>query len=158
MRQLRIKSNLCHYQQIAVECKGDYSLLNEEKRSFQPKWDNQTSSEDEYSSSILKSFEYQSDDELDTYIYVGEHETYNGGGYVYEFRGSLSDLRSNISQLYQLGWIDQKTRGIIIQINLYNPNVELFTSITFLIEFLSTGGIYPQVRFEPMNFYSKIIS
>jgi polycystin 1L2 len=151
MRQLRIKSDLCVSQTIRSICQDDYSLLNEEKRSFQPKW--KISSEEEYSSSILKAFKYQSHEELDSYIYIGDHETYSGGGYVYEFRGSLSDLRSNISQLHQLGWIDEKTRAIFIQISLYNPNVQLFTSMTFLIEFLSTGGIYPQFRFEPMNFY-----
>jgi hypothetical protein len=100
----------------------------------------------------MKSFKYQSAKELDSYIYVGDHETYNGGGYVYEFRGSLIDLQSNVTQLHQLGWIDEKTRAIFIQISLYNPNVQLFTSATFLTEFLSTGGIYPQFRFEPMNF------
>ena len=83
---------------------------------------------------------------------MGEYGTYSGNGYVYEFRGCLSDLRSNLSELHKLGWIDDKTRAIFIQLNLYNPNVQLFTSVTFLIEFLSTGGIYPQSRFEPMNF------
>ncbi|CAF3897839.1 unnamed protein product [Rotaria sordida] len=68
------------------------------------------------------------------------------GGYVYEFR-------SNLSKLHQLGWIDSQTRAIFIQLSLYNPNVQLFTSVTFLMEFLSTGEIYPQSRFEPMNFY-----
>jgi Polycystin cation channel len=41
---------------------------------------------------------------------------------------------------------------VIIQLSLYNPNVGLFTSVTFLIEFLSIGGIYPTVRFEPFDF------
>ena len=150
MRQLRVKSIRCPDQQIILDCQDDYSFLNEEKGSFHPKWS--TIQEEEYSPSMLKAFRYQSD--ADTYIYVGEHETYNAGGYIYEFRGSLSDLRSNISELHQLGWIDDKTRGIIIQITLYNPNVQLFTSVTLLLEFLSTSGISPQVRFEPMNFLS----
>ncbi len=50
-----------------------------------------------------------------------------------------------------------KTRAIIIQLSLYNPNIQLFTSVTLLSEFLSTGGIYSQSRFEPMNFYAKFI-
>jgi hypothetical protein len=153
MRQLRVKSALCQSQTIRSICQGDYNLFNEEKRSFQPKWKTSSEEEEEYSSTIMKAFKYQSEKELDSYIYVGEHETYNGGGYVYEFRGSLSDLQSNVFKLHELGWIDEKTRGIFLQISLYNPNVELFTSVTFLIEFLSTGGISPQLRIEPMNFY-----
>jgi polycystin 1L2 len=153
MRQLRIKSDLCKNQKSLIPtCQDDYSLFNEEKRSFQPEWMiNQTRTT--YSLSIDQSFKYKSSDDLDTYVYVGDHETYSGGGYVYEFRGRLSDIRSNLSELHKLGWIDNKTRAVFIQLSLYNPNVQLFTSVTFLIEFLSTGGIYPQSRFEPMNFY-----
>ncbi|CAF4334995.1 unnamed protein product, partial [Adineta steineri] len=71
----------------------------------------------------------------------------------YEFRGRLSDIKSNLSLLHQLQWIDSKTRAVIIQLTLYNPNVALFTSVTFLLEFLSASGVYPSARFEPLNFY-----
>ncbi|CAF3982665.1 unnamed protein product [Rotaria sordida] len=101
---------------------------------------------------ISKSFKYTTSDKLDTYIYIGQHETYSGGGYIYEFRGRLLDLKSNLSKLHQLEWIDDKTRAIFIQLTLYNPNVQLFTSATF-VEFLSTSSISPTVRFEPLNFY-----
>jgi polycystin 1L2 len=152
MRQLRIKSHSCPKQQMISTCQTDYSFFNEEKRSFQPGWMiNQTT--EKYSSSIHQSFQYKSNHVLDTSVYIGDHGSYSGGGYVYEFRGRLSNLRSNLSELHQLGWIDNKTRAVFIQLSLYNPNVQLFTSVTFLIEFLSTGGIYPQSRFEPLNFY-----
>ncbi|CAF1253004.1 unnamed protein product [Adineta steineri] len=156
MRQLRSKSQLCCDQRIISTCINDYSLFNEEKDSFQPGWIlNQTSIEEEedYSSSILKAFQYQSSKELDTYAYEGDHGTYSGDGYVYEFRGRLSDIKSNLSKLHQLQWIDANTRAVIIQLNLYNPNVALFTSVTFLLEFLSASGVYPSARFEPLNFY-----
>ncbi len=152
-----LKSDLCSSQLILSICENDYSFSNEEKSSFQPGWLNETTREEEYSSSILKAFEYETSDELDTYVYIGEFERYSGGGYVYQFRGSLSDLQSNISELHQLGWIDEKTRAIFIELTLYNPNVQLFTSIIFLLEFLSTGGVFPTARFEPINFYSNSI-
>ncbi|CAF4162103.1 unnamed protein product, partial [Adineta steineri] len=157
MRQVRSKSQLCSDQRIISRCIEDYSLFNEEKDSFQPGWTlNQTSTEEEeedYSSSILKAFQYQSSKELDTYAYVGDYGTYSGDGYVYEFRGRLSDIKSNLSKLHQLQWIDSKTRAVIIQLTLYNPNVALFTSVTFLFEFLSASGIHSSARFEPFNFY-----
>ncbi|CAF4343104.1 unnamed protein product [Rotaria sp. Silwood2] len=37
--------------------------------------------------------------------------------------------------------------------SLYNPNVQLFTFVTLQTEFLSTGSIHFQSRFEPMHFY-----
>ncbi|CAF4465305.1 unnamed protein product [Rotaria sp. Silwood2] len=74
-------------------------------------------------------------------------------GYIYEFRGSLSNLRNNLSELHRLGWTDQQTRHIQIQMSLYNPNVQLFTFVTLQNEFLSTGSIHFQSRFEPIHFY-----
>jgi len=140
-------------EELIPKCETDYSLLSEEQQSFEPGWINQTTQT--YSSSILQAFLYQSSDKLDTYIYVGDYATYNGDGYLYEFRGSLSNLRSNLSQLHQLEWIDEETRAVIIQISLYNPNVQMFTSVTFLVEFLSTGGVFPTSHFDPINFQGQ---
>ena len=154
MRQLRVKSSLCSYPKLRLDCFDDYNLFEEEKDSFAPGWINETS--EDFSSAIRQAFRYQTSDELDTYFYVGSHGSYSGNGYVYEFRGRLNDLQSNLSQLHHLQWIDQQTRAVIIQFALYNPNVELFTSITILTEFLSTTMIYLTARFEPMNFFGML--
>lgn len=144
MRQLRVQTQSCSDQRLFSQCHYDYSVSNEEKRSFYPKWIAEKG-EEEYSATILKAFHYQSD--TDHF-----HHTYDAGGYVYEFRGSLSDLRTNLTQLCRLGWIDHQTRAVFIQLTLYNPNLQLFTSLTFLTEFFSTTHIQSQVRIQPMNF------
>ena len=156
MRQLRIKSDLCSLPKISLTCQYDYNSFNEETRSFEPGWTNETTLKS--NSTISRAFEYQSSKELDTYDYLGDHHRYKGGGYVYEFRGRLADIQNNLSLLHQFEWIDSRTRAVIIQLSLYNPNVELFTSVTFLTEFLSTGGVHTQARFEPMNFYLSLTS
>ncbi|CAF1456483.1 unnamed protein product [Adineta ricciae] len=79
-------------------------------------------------------------------------------GYVYEFRGSLQDLRTNLSELHRLGWTDQQTREIQIQMSFYNPNADLFTFVTTRTEFYSTGNIHCQSRFEPIHFYGNFFS
>jgi hypothetical protein len=159
MRQLRIKTNSCQIpksiEYLFNHCYGDYTFSNEEKQSFQPGWiTNQTNQI--YNSAISQAFIYQRGDELDTYIYVGNHATYNSGGYVYEFRGSLIDLQTNLSELHQLGWIDNQTRAVIIQISLYNPNSQLFTSVNLLVEFLSTGGSQSESLFQPISFQCNL--
>ncbi|CAF1309622.1 unnamed protein product [Rotaria magnacalcarata] len=155
MRQLRIKPDSCKIekpvQHLFAHCYDDYSFFNEEKQSFQPGWtNNQTSSS--FNSVINRAFTYQTGDELNSSIYVGKHETYNSGGYAYEFRGRLSDLQSNLSELYQLEWIDSQTRAVLIQFSLYNPNSQFFISCNLLVEFLSSGWIEPQSRFDPISF------
>ena len=139
---------------LNLTCESGYSLFNEERRAFQPGWTNQTNGS--YSSSIQNAFIYKTAEELDAYAYVGDHETYSSGGYVYEYRGRLSELRSNLSELHRFQWIDERTRVVIIQLTLYNANVELFTSVILLAEFLSTGGVFTSARFEPLNFQSDI--
>ncbi len=157
MRQLRIKLDPCHgTHHIISTCGYDYSSSNEEKHSYQPGWSNETVGN--YSSSIQQAFQYATSEDLGTDSYVGNHGSYEGGGYAYEFRGRLSDLQSNLSQLHQLGWIDNRTRAVIIQFTLFNANTQLFTSVILLAEILSTGGIYPTARFEPVSFYGNSIS
>jgi hypothetical protein len=135
-------------------CYEEYSASDEENRSFYPGWStNQTTQN--YSSSINQAFVYRTGDQLDTYIYVGEHATYGSGGYVYEFRDSISNIRNDLSQLHELGWIDKQTRAIIIQMNLYNPSIPIFTSCTILIEILSSSGVFPSAQFEPLDFYGN---
>lgn len=141
-----------------TRCKTDYSRNNEEKGFYRPGWnsfdENQTLSMN-YSSTISKAFQYRSSDELDTYLYVGEDGEYAGGGYVYEFRGSLKSLKQNLSILHQISWIDDQTRAIIIQMSLYNPNTELFTSVTLLTEFSTVGHLRLTARFEPFYLQSQ---
>lgn len=135
-------------------------MINEDKRSFNPGWSsvyNATlGSWTNYSASIRKAFLYNTSDQLDTYTYIGEHATYGAGGYVYEFRGKMSDMIANVSALRSLSWLNMQTRAVIIQLSLYNSNVNLFTFVTILVEFLPTGGLHPSARFEPislLNYY-----
>jgi len=140
---------------LNLTCIDDYRLFNEEDKSFGIGWINMNERDLRKDLNLLRienAFKYKSSKELDSYIYVGEHGTYGSGGYVYEFRGRLSELKSNLSKLHELNWIDEQTRAVIIQLTLYNPNVQMFTSGIILAEFLSTGGVFPSSRFEPLNF------
>ena len=157
MRQLRIQSELCkkklQIENRSMTCQDDYAPWNEERRTFSPGWVN-TNMTANSTASIQNAFRYRSSQELDSYVYAGQHGQYAAGGYVYEFRGSLANIRQNISELHRLGWIDEQTRAIFIQTSLYNPNVNLFTSVTVVVEILATGNFFPSARFEPIDLLS----
>ena len=121
-----------------------------------PGWANLTAQPSNVS--IDRAFQYQTSDQLDSDLIVGNHYTYSAGGYVYDFRGRLSDLQSNLSQLHQLSWIDDQTRAVLVQLTLYNPNVQLFTSVKLLAEFLPTGGVDTQSSFRPISFQRNATS
>ena len=138
-----------------AQCEDEYSFFNEEKRSFERGWGNVTEKASN-ASSVDRAFGYQSSEQLDTNQWVaGNHHTYGSGGYVYDFRGRLQDLKSNLSQLHRANWIDGQTRAVIVQFTLYSPNVQLFTSVILLAEFLATGGIETQSSFQPISFQSN---
>lgn len=139
---------------VFSSCETAYSMFNEEDQSFTLGWTdvlNSTTATLLGNDSIRRAFMYNDSDSMDTYSYVGEHATYGSGGYVYEFRGKMSEIMGNLSALRELSWIDMQTRGVIIQMSLYNPNVNLFIFVTLLAEFLPTGGIYPTARVEPLS-------
>ncbi|CAF1140752.1 unnamed protein product [Adineta steineri] len=158
MRQLRLK--LDAYCKIPVitrpfisSCKGKYSIFNEDAYSYAPGWVSSTNVS--YPTSIKNAFIYRTSAELDSYIYVGDHGTYGSGGYVYEFRGNLNELQENLTLLRQLSWLDEKSRAVMIQLNLYNPNVNFFTSVTLLTEIMETGEVFPSAYIEPMQMYTE---
>lgn len=157
MRQLRVKTSTCAVRSLRPICANDYNSFNEEKGSFQPGWilGNTTSLTN---SSIDHAFQYQSSEEFNADVYVGNHGTYNPGGYVYEYRGDVDDIHQNLSSLHDYGWIDNQTRAVIIELSLYNPNVQLFTSAMLLVEFLSTGGLDRTTRFQPFDLAGRRIS
>lgn len=154
---------LSSFANIITSCQAGYSTFAEDEQSYNPGWSsiyNATSnSYGNYSSSIRSAFMYNQSDQLDTYSYIGEHATYSTGGYVYEFRGKMDDMISNVTALRELSWLDMQTRAVIIQLSLYNPNVNLFAFVTILAEFLPAGGVYPSARIEPLsllNYYQGI--
>lgn len=168
MRQLRVRavsSDRCISRipigDKTIRCTTDYSRSNEDQQSYLPEWidyDANQTGPIRRSPSIEKAFQYRPRQQMDTYLYVGEHATYASGGYVYECRGSLVHLRQNLSELHRLTWIDDRTRAVLIEMSLYNPNIAMFTSVTLLMEFLATGNLIPTARFEPIEFQSICLS
>jgi hypothetical protein len=69
---------------------------------------------------------------------------------VHQLRGSLSQIIANLSELERASWIDKQTRAVFLTFNLYNPNVNLFTYCSLLLEivppinhFVLQASFYP---------------
>jgi hypothetical protein len=152
MRQIRMQSSRCAATSLQAICYDEYAWWREETRSFDVGWQNTTAT---HHSTVDKAFLYRSSNSLDSYVYVGGHGSYSSSGYVYEFRGRLNEIRRNLFALHDAQWIDAGTRAVLIQLNLYNPNVQLFVSIVILAEFLNTGGVQTVVRIDPIDLYGK---
>lgn len=56
-----------------------------------------------------------------------------------------------IQFLHNSSWIDSNTRAVVVEFNLYNPNLNLWGVCMYLIEFLQTGGIVWEVQDSVQN-------
>jgi hypothetical protein len=151
IRQIRIQ-NESGQTTLSKDCRDDFKWSNEEKICFGAGWNLSSDSGVNASAQIRDAFVYQSDDQLASYIDVAPHHSYSSARYVYECRGPLAQIQSNLSALHRLSWIDAKTRAVFLQLSLYNANVQLFTGVIMLIELLTTGGVLPHARIEPISF------
>ena len=79
--------------------------------------------------------------ELDGYPLIGEFATYSGGGYVAELGTDISTADGVVKHIKEGSWIDDRTRAVFIEFNLYNVNMNLWGVSVYRLEFLTTGGI-----------------
>lgn len=80
---------------------------------------------------------------------------------VYGRSGYVSDLDINaglsiviMDELRKNLWIDRQTRALIIEYSLYNPSKQIYTSVSLMAEFPSSGGVTTSYRI--LSFQSAI--
>ncbi|XP_066273363.1 polycystin-2-like protein 1 [Branchiostoma lanceolatum] len=79
---------------------------------------------------------------IDSFPYFGLHGTYHTGGYLAPLgKTRASGLRS-ATFLQQRRWLDERTRAVFVELILYNPHVNLFSSVTLAVEFTKLGAAY----------------
>ena len=99
----------------------------------------------------MDEFVYSSAEDLDSYPYWANHHVYAGGGYVFELKSNQFQIQRKMDELKELEWIDRYTRAIFIEFSVYNPNVDLFGTVTLVAEVLTSGGLNPYVRVDSVN-------
>ena len=141
---------------IITHCTDEYSIFNYDNNNYTLKWQtyfNKSSVEtDPEYDQVYNAFKYQSALKQGTFPYSGIYTTYLGGGYIFDFfGGNVSQLQSYFSALQANNWVDRNTRGLILEMSLYNVNVKLFAYATMLFEVLPTGNWIQSVRVDPLN-------
>ena len=99
---------------------------------------------------------YSTADELKGYPYKGEVKTYSGGGYVLELSHIYYKAQRQIKDARSKLWMDHFTRSVFVEFNLYNPNINLFSAITLLLERPPTGGLLPRVEVLAYRLYRYV--
>jgi hypothetical protein len=134
-------------------------LLTEDHSSFNYSWG--TTYDPNYVpdygyDNVYNAFQYLSESSIKGWPYVGTYATYGGGGYGYKMVGSLDVVQGNLTLLKQMDWIDRRTRSVIIDFTVYNPNVGLFAVSQIVFEVLPTGNMIRSHRFEVLSLLTDL--
>jgi polycystin 1L2 len=161
VRQLRVKSNSCsvheRFKKLIHFCTNDYSATLEDQKIYSVSWNEYDSSVEPTPrlARVFSAFNYRNASDLNGYPFDGEYNTYQGGGYVYEMRGSLSFIRSNLTMLTKSGWLDRRSRGLFIEFSVFNPNINMLAVCQFLLEILPSGSILTSSRIDPFVLFQR---
>ncbi|XP_078573092.1 polycystin-1-like protein 2 [Branchiostoma floridae x Branchiostoma japonicum] len=79
---------------------------------------------------------------IDSFPYFGQHGTYHAGGYNVPLGTTRASGLRLATFLQQRGWLDEKTRAVIVELILYNPHANLFSMVTLVVEFTNLGAAY----------------
>ena len=122
------------------ECHTHYRMRDQEESQFTPGWtllSNNVSNTD--ASVFNKAFEYQRMSDLKGLPYWGAFSTYSGGGYVADLGTTQNQALTMLESLSDNSWIDLLTRAVFLEFTAYNPNINLFSHVLYLIEFPPIG-------------------
>ena len=78
---------------------------------------------------------------------------YGGGGYVLRLTGFIDNLEKKVQLLKETNWIDNRTRGVFVEFNTYNAQVNHFSIVRIEANFIG-GGIRPTFRIDPIKLFS----
>lgn len=71
----------------------------------------------------------------------GKMAAYAGGGYTGELVQDKQNSRKLLNHLKENNWLDSRSRALFVEATTYNAQVNLFTTMNLILEFLPTGGI-----------------
>jgi hypothetical protein len=76
---------------------------------------------------------------------LGFPDTKNSG-FILDLTGQLSDYKKKINTHLENGWLDNKTRILIIEFHTYTPSIDCIT--VFKIKFQTLSGLLYTIHSE----------
>lgn len=76
---------------------------------------------------------------------LGFPET-NNSGFVLDLTGQLSEYKQKINTHLENGWLDNRTRSLVIEFHTYTPGIDCIT--VFKIKFQTLSGLMYTIHSE----------
>ncbi|XP_078583733.1 polycystin-1-like protein 2 [Branchiostoma floridae x Branchiostoma japonicum] len=141
--QARVKQGLCtvpaEMRNFSDKCSVAYDENTKETGAFERGWKRVTNMSEVASEAPGWSHRF-SGYAIKPVFGVKSH--YWGDGFSLDLGKSADEMRSILAELNADGWIDGQTRAVILEVLLYNGNLDQFTSLTVVFEFSETAGVF----------------
>lgn len=137
---------------IIHSCNIQYNMFHQDEGNYTGKWQPMPSNTSGLElKKVDKAFQYQSAFDLVGLPYWGLFGTYSGGGFVADLGTTESQARNMVAQLKENHWVDLYTRAVSLEFTTYNPNINLFSYVLYMLEFPTTGGSHPTPRISSVQ-------
>ena len=74
-----------------------------------------------------------------------------------ELRGYIEDVKLKLDKLREVQWVNNKTRGLMLEFAVYNAQVNIYSIVTCVAEFIG-GGIKPWYRIDSFRLSNRYVS
>ena len=105
---------------------------------------------------INDAFQYQSKSEMKGIYLWGRLSWYPPSGYVANLGNDINQALEMIDALEESKWIDEYTRVIFVEFNVWNANSNLFNMFTLSFEMLPTGAVFHWLALDAINLYRYV--
>ncbi|XP_046579125.1 polycystic kidney disease protein 1-like 2 [Haliotis rubra] len=157
LRQARALQDSCKPQaplnRLITTCIAEYGLTNYDDVSYDVNW---TPLNTSVTNNPAEPWLYQGVSKLNGIPSVGYFATYGGGGYVAVLGNDDNTATNMLLDLKENRWLDRQTRAVILEVNVYNPYVNLFCAVSLVLEFPPTGSAISYAHISPLRLYRYV--
>ncbi|XP_042325588.1 polycystic kidney disease and receptor for egg jelly-related protein-like [Sceloporus undulatus] len=124
-------------------CRPNYNTDPEDQSDYLGSWDVPTNRSISNNSNDFQGFTYQSDIDQWEYKSYGVFNAYGPGGYSFYFfpREQRPNTTLRLNNLQRNSWLDERTWAVIFELTTFNPDVDLYCSITVMFETTDMGVV-----------------
>ncbi|XP_066282651.1 polycystin-1-like protein 2 [Branchiostoma lanceolatum] len=138
-------------------CKIDYSLTKYQSGEFGIGWrsisDSSINVTDATVNNMASAWVFTPGSSLP---YGGQVGTYADGAYMFEIGDDPRQADLTMKHLQKHEWLDDFTEAVVVEINAYNANANLFAVITLLVEFVAGRGAKTTQDIRMFKLYSYV--
>ncbi|XP_024275138.1 polycystic kidney disease protein 1-like 2 [Oncorhynchus tshawytscha] len=157
LRQVRVQKNSCRIarsmRQAVPDCHAPYSWEVEDMGSYGPGW-NRSASENA-SKTLHSPWQYQTQARLRAQPTWGSVVLYKGGGFVVDLGPESQNASSTLQYLFDNTWLDMFTRAVFVEFTVYNANVNLFCTVTLMLETTAVGAFQFRSELQSVRLYQS---